>query len=118
MPLARPAAEPPPPTAGITIARGDVTGMAPGLAHEAILGALDAGVIAATSAAGMIDQAIIDAAVAALASARQIIETHAPFSLPEHHPGTFCEAEGATAGRWPCPTYRAAADTIADGLGR
>lgn len=119
MPLARPAAEPPPPAANtLTINRADLTGMAPGLAHEAILGALDAGIIAATSAAGMIDQAVIDAAVAALADTRGRITAHAPYALTTGETGTWCMAEGTEGPPWPCPTYRAAADTIADGLGR
>lgn len=116
MPLARPTAAAPPPAADtITTARADVTGMEPGTAHEAILGALDAGIIAATAAAGMIDQAVIDATVAQLADTRGTIAAHGPYQIDDTW---WCFAEGQDGPPWPCPTYRAAADTIADGLGR
>ncbi len=117
MPLSRPTTDAPPPVSPVTIDRANLTGMSPGEAHEAILGALDAGVTRARNARGMIRDAVIDAVVASLTNTRQIIETHAPYGIPGEE-GTFCEAEGTTAGPWPCLAYQAAADTIADGLPR
>lgn len=124
MPLARPAAVDPPPAANtITIARADLTGMDPAAAYEAVLGALDAGIIAATSAAGMIDQAVIDDGVAVLAYSRKVAAEHEPFRLVSNDPdkpapeGVWCMAHnGDPRSTWPCPTYREAAGVIADGL--
>lgn len=123
MPLSRPApavtSTPPP----FTIVRGDVAGMTPGEAHEAILGAFDAAALAATAAAGMVDQAVIDAKVAELAAARQVCAVHAPYTLVSTDEvtvpdGTWCLAEGTDGPPWPCPDYRTAAAVIADGLDR
>lgn len=109
--------EPAPPP--FTVTRADVTDMTPGEAHEAILGAFDAAVLAVTAAAGMIDQAVIDAEVAKLADARMTAAAHAPYTLETgDRAGTWCFAEGTDGPPWPCPSYRAAAATIADGLGR
>jgi hypothetical protein len=124
MPLSRPGPDPAPlPTVPFTIPRAELAGMTPGEAHEAVLGAFDAGVIAATSAAGMADQGIIDAKVAELAAARKIAAAHAPFSLVSNDPerpapeGVWCMAHNDDPrSTWPCPTYRDAAATIADGL--
>jgi hypothetical protein len=123
MPLSRPGPDPAPlPTVPFTIPRAELAGMTPGEAHEAVLGAFDAGVIAATSAAGMADQGIIDAKVAELAAARAVCYSHAPYQLAAAEgdtpapPGWWCFAEGADGPAWPCPDYRAAANTIADGL--
>ncbi len=118
MPTQRPSrtteAAPPP----VTIDRADVAGMTAGEAHEAILGAFDAGVLTATAATGMIDQAVIDATVAELADARKVCASHSPYTLTTGDPGTWCLTEGADGPPWPCPTYRTAAALIADGLSR
>lgn len=115
MPLARPTARAETPPAPCTIARADVTGMTPTETHAAILGALDAGVLTVTAATGMIDSAIIDAAVAGLADTRKTITAHAPYTLSSAEVAS-CLTEGTDGPPWPCPTYRGAADTIADGL--
>lgn len=115
MPLARPARTTTPPPPPITIARADVAGMTPSDAHQAILGAIDAGIIAATNAAGMLDEHVIDAKVAELADTRNTLVSHAPYTVPS---GTWCFAEGPDGPPGPCPTYRDAAAVIADGLGR
>jgi hypothetical protein len=121
MPLSRPNrgdTTPPPP---FTIDRADVTGMTGPEAHEAILGAFDAGVLAATAVAGMIDQAVIDAKVAELADARKACAAHSPYRLTppaEGEPapdGYRCMAEGADTS-WPCPAWTTAAAVIADNL--
>jgi hypothetical protein len=122
MPLARPTrgdtSVPPP----FTIDRAQVAGMSAGEAHEAILGAFDAAVLAAAAAGGMVDPAVIDAKVAELADARKAVAAHHPYRLTalvegEDPPaGTWCFAEGTDGPPWPCPTYRAAAEVIADGL--
>jgi hypothetical protein len=121
MPLSRPnhAAEVTPPP--FTIDRAQLAGMTAGEAHEAVLGAFDAGVLAATAAAGMVDQAVIDAKVAELADAGMTCRAHAPYSLASTEEvtvpdGTWCFAEGTDGPRWPCPTYREAAGVIADGI--
>lgn len=117
MPLSRPTPATPAPTAPLTIDRADLTGMAPETAHEAIVGALHAGCARARAARGMIDNATVDAALDALTDTRRTIERHAPHhtigSAPSSAP--YCTEESADTA-WPCPTYRAAADTIADGL--
>ncbi len=103
--------------APFTIDRANLTGMTPGEAHQAILGALDAGAGRARGARGMVKDAIIDAALTDLANTRQTIEAHAPYGIPGEE-GTLCEkgVSCETPGPWPCSTYRVAADTIADGL--
>ncbi len=120
MPLVRPThadtTAPPP----FTIGQADVTGMTPGRAHEAILGAFDAGITTAHAAAGMVDQPVIDTTVAELTTARTVCTAHAPYSLvaadtpvPD---GVWCLEEGTCGPPWPCPAYLDAAATIADGL--
>lgn len=123
MPLARPnpgdTSTPPP----VTIDRAQLSGMSPGEAHEAVLGAFDAGIITATSTAGMVDQGVIDAKVAELADARTVAAAHAPYSLTSNDPekpapaGVWCMAHpDEPRPLWPCPQFRAAAAAIADGL--
>src|SRR6185312_1667523 len=123
MPSQRPTAgaeTPPPP---FTIPRADVAGMTHGEAHEAVLGAFDAGILAATGTAGMADQDFIDAKVAELADARKVAAAHSPFQLVSNDPeqpapeGVWCMAHaGDPRAPWPCPQFRDAAAVIADGL--
>lgn len=116
MPLSRPVTgpdtNPPPP---FTIDRADVTGMPADAAHDAILGAFDAGVLAARAAAGMADPAIIDQRVAELSEGRTVCLAHGPYK-PIGEASWRCFAEGTDGPVWPCPAYRDAAAGIADGL--
>lgn len=121
MPLARPAEDNTPPPPPFKIDRAQLAGMTAGEAHEAVLGAFDAGILSATAVAGMIDQGVIDAKVAELADARRVAAAHAPYRLvapsdDEPAPaGVRCLAEGADT-TWPCQPFRDAAAIIADGL--
>lgn len=108
MPIARTETRRPP--RPFTITHAQVAGLTPDQAHEAILAAIDLAVITVTDTAD-INPTIIDGAVATLAGTRRIIKAHAPYSV-------WCFSEGTDGPHWPCPTYREAAATIADGLGQ